>query len=130
MVTTIICTALFGFLFLDMMLNPDHDTLKLRTIVWICYLIGLIIVPVIVQALVPLGVGDAWMEPACREFKKDMAKEEPSWNIEIDSCKDYMIFGTFVITGIFVIVRSYFCYILKQWANDKRDGIYAPLGTY
>ena len=93
------------------MLNPDHDTLKLRTIVWVCYLIGLIIVPIIVQALVPLGVGDAWMVPACKQIKEDMAEKEPSW--DLDNCKEYMILGTFVYVGIFAIFRCYFCYILK-----------------
>ena len=44
LITTVITTSIFCVLFLDMMLNPDHDTLRLRNFVWVSYLVGVIVI--------------------------------------------------------------------------------------
>ena len=76
MVTSIITTCLFIFLFLDMMLNPEHDTLKLRNCVWITYLIGLIIIPIIITALGIIGVAFDYVSLICMKAERKMQNKD------------------------------------------------------
>ena len=70
-------SCLFIFLFLDMMLNPEHDTLKLRNCVWISYLVGLIIIPIVITALGILGFAFDYAKIGCMQAQKEMENQNP-----------------------------------------------------
>ena len=66
LITTVITTSIFCVLFLDMMLNPDHDPLRLRNFVWVSYLVGVIVIQAVVATMGVLGIGFDITTPFCR----------------------------------------------------------------
>ena len=112
---SLIITAIFCVLFLFMMVSPTGDTYKLRNSVFFYYLIALTIIPVVITLMGIFGIGFDIVTPICNEIKEQVKKKDESQSV--DNCKPWTQAGLGFFILFFTMIRLYFSYILKKYAD-------------
>ena len=97
------------------MVSPTGDTYKLRNSVFFYYLIALTIIPVVITLMGIFGIGFDIVTPICNEIKEQVKKKDESQNV--DNCKPWTQGALGFIILFFTMIRLYFSYILKKYAD-------------
>ena len=102
------------------MISDTHDTFKMRTAVFLYYLIGLVLTPLVITCLGMFDIGWDIATHVCAEAVRK-GEDDGSEPINMDDCVVMARGLLIVIVVIALIIQLYFAFNLKLWANMLRE---------
>ena len=118
-----IASLIFVVLFLAMMGCKYNDSYKLRSWVFYVYLAATLI-PIILGIF---GIGYDIPAQQCQLAEQKAQSKNPPEHIDVGKCEDIFAFIFVIYVLAVVVLRLYFSYILKTYADLKKLAAYVPL---